>query len=173
MLRPGVAARIGGLEPVDVRQQHHTIRADHLRDTCRKTIVVAIADLRRRNRIVLVDHRDRPERQQCPQRGSGVQVTATPLAVLEREQHLRDRDVVVLEQFLVGMGEPDLPNRGGGLTLLQTQGALRQRQMTPAERDRTRRNQQDFLAALPQPDEVLHQGFEPGTVQTAGIGIHQ
>src|SRR5256885_3564747 len=51
-------------------------------------------------------------------------VAAAALAVLESEQHLRHRDIAPLEQLLVGMREPDLSHRSGGLTLLQPQRAV-------------------------------------------------
>ena len=41
----GSRCGVGGVEPVDVGQQDHALRARRLRDACGKTIVVAEADL--------------------------------------------------------------------------------------------------------------------------------
>src|SRR5256885_7762365 len=45
-----------------------------------------------------------------------------------------------LEQLLVGMREPDLSHRGGGLTLLQPQDAVLEPEPTPAERNGDRKS---------------------------------
>src|SRR2546421_9372836 len=70
--------------------------------------------------------------------GARVQVAAAALAVLESEQHLRHSHIAPLEQLLVGMREPDLSHRGGGLTLLQPQDAVLEPEPTPAERNGAR-----------------------------------
>ena len=46
-----------GVEPVDVGEQHEQIGADHGGDARGEAVVVAIADLARRHRVVLVDDR--------------------------------------------------------------------------------------------------------------------
>jgi len=112
--RTGLAVRIGAVQPLDVRQQHQAVRARHLRDARGQAIIVAVADLGGGHRVVLVDHRQRAEREERFEGGARVQVAAAALAVLESEQHLRHSHIAPLEQLLVGMREPDLSHRGGG-----------------------------------------------------------
>ncbi len=56
-----VAPRIGGVEAVDVGQQHKLVGLHHLGDARRETIVVTEADFGSRDGVVLVDHRDAAE----------------------------------------------------------------------------------------------------------------
>ena len=70
-----VDARVGRVEPVDVRQQHETFGADHLRDARGKPIVVAVAQLLRRDGVVLVHDGHRAVTEQREQRLARVQVT--------------------------------------------------------------------------------------------------
>jgi len=49
-LRVLVAGRVGCIEAIHVRQQHQAIGADHLRDTRTEAVVVAVTDLRGRDR---------------------------------------------------------------------------------------------------------------------------
>ena len=135
---PRLLVRIGTVEPVDVRQQHQAVRAGHLRHACRQAIVVAVADLGRGHRVVLVDHRQRAELEQRLERGARVQVAAAVLAVLEGEQHLRHGHLVALEQLLVGVRQADLPDGGGRLALLQAQRPVPEAEPPAAERDGAR-----------------------------------
>ena len=102
-------------------------------------------------------------------RGAGVQVAAAALAVLEREQHLRHGDLVLLQQLLVGVRESDLSHGGGGLALLQPQRTAwspswrRPRAMAPGG------HQDDLLAALAQAQQILDQGLEPGAVDASAV----
>ena len=57
--RRRIAARIGGVEAVDVGQQHQQVGADHLRHAGGQPVVVAVADLLGGHGVVLVDHRRR------------------------------------------------------------------------------------------------------------------
>ena len=57
----GIEVRIGGIQPGHIGQQQQAVRARHLRDTSRETVVVAIADLGSRDRVVFVDDRQRAE----------------------------------------------------------------------------------------------------------------
>ena len=55
MCRAADRGRGGGVEPVDVGEQHQQIGADHGGDAGGEAVVVAIADLAGRDRVVLVD----------------------------------------------------------------------------------------------------------------------
>src|SRR5262249_59801163 len=97
----------------------------------------------------------------------------SPLAVLQGEQYLGDRDVPALQQLLVGMGETDLADGRRRLALFQPQRTLRETQLAAPERDRPRGNQDDLLAALPEAQEVLDQALEPGPVDASCLRVRQ
>ena len=117
----GSSARVGGVEPVDVGEQHQHVGAGHARHLRRQPVVVAVADLVGGHGVVLVDDRHHAEVEQRAEGAARVQVAPAVLAVLERHQHLRGGDAVRREHRLVGLGEADLADRGGGLALLQRQ----------------------------------------------------
>ena len=80
----GVTMRISAVQSVDIGEQHQAIGADHLRDTGREAVIVAVTNLSRSHRIVLVDHRNRTEPQQGLERGPRIEVARALLAVLKR-----------------------------------------------------------------------------------------
>ena len=116
-----VVVRIRCIQSVDVREQHQAIGARHLRDARRQPVVVAVADLGGRHRVVLVDDGHRAQGEQRVQRAAGIQVAAALLGIAQGQQDLRHGDLVRLEQFLIGVREPDLPDRGSRLALLEFQ----------------------------------------------------
>ena len=75
-------------------------------------------------RVVLVDHRDAAERQQGGERRARVEVAAPVLGVLERQQQLGGGQAVRRQRLGPGLRQPDLPDRGGGLLLLEPQPRL-------------------------------------------------
>ena len=131
----GVGLRVGAVEALDVREQHQAVRARHLRDPRRQAVVVAVADLGGRHRVVLVDHRQRIELEQRLEGRARVQIATTVLAVIECQQHLGHRHIAALEQLLVGVREADLPDRRRRLALLQAQRAVLQPEPAPPERN--------------------------------------
>ena len=123
-----VAARVGGVEAVDVGEQDQRLGQRHDRDARGEPVIVAEADLAGGHRVVLVDHRHDAELEQRLDRGAGVEVAAPRLGVLERDQDLRGLQADPGEALLPGAGEQDLARGGGGLLLLQPQRARRQAQ---------------------------------------------
>ena len=166
--RRRVARRIGRVETVDVRQQHQAIGADHLRDARREPVVVAIADLGGRDRVVLVDDGDRAEPQQRRQRVARIQVAPPLLGVAERQQHLRDRVTVLLEHFLPCMREPDLADRRRGLAFLEL-AACRARVRGGAARARSRptKRARRPARACATRSRSVGQRLEPVSIETA------
>ena len=144
MRRGGVLARVGGVEPVDVRQQDQRVGAGHLGDAGGQPVVVAEADLGGGDGVVLVDDGDAAELEQGAERGAGIQVAAAVLAVLEREQELRGRQPLGRERIRPGAGQADLPDRGGGLLLLQLQLLAGQAEGAAGERDGAGGDQDDL-----------------------------
>src|SRR6185437_2237687 len=167
--RGRVAARVAGVEPVDVGQQHQRIGADHLRDARAEPVVVAEANLRGRHRVVFVDDGHRAEREQCLERGARVEMAAALLGVLGREENLCDRDAVLRQRLLIGMGEPDLTRSGGGLFFLELERAADQAELQAACGDGAGRDDQHLLPPRAAPHHVLGQRVEPGLFDLAGV----
>jgi hypothetical protein len=163
-------ARRGGIEAVDVGQQHQAVARHHRADAGGQPVVVAIADLARRHRVVLVDHRHRGMAQQREQGGPGVEIAPALLGVGERQQHLSGDQRVAAEALLPGMGERDLAHRGRRLALLQLERPNGQLEDAPAERDGARRDDENVGAARPEPAEVVAQRLQPFGLQRAGCG---
>ena len=78
-----------------------------------------------------------------------------------------------LQQFLVSMGETDLPHGGGGLALFEPQFAGVQLQMAATEGDGAGGHQDHLLPPLAQACDVGGKAFEPRAVQTSLVDIHQ
>ena len=76
------------VEAVDVGEQDQQIGAHHRGNARREAVIVAIADLARRDGVVLVDHRHGAEPQQRGDRRAGIQIAAALLGVAERQQDL-------------------------------------------------------------------------------------
>ncbi len=113
----------GGVEPVDVGEQHQHVRFQHRSHARGQAVIVAITDLRRGDSIVLVDDRHGAERQQGPQRLARVEITPALFSVLQGQENLRNLDIVAMERIDIGLREPDLTDCGRGLAFLQTQRA--------------------------------------------------
>ena len=69
-------------------------RRRHLRHPRGQAVVVAVADLGGRHRVVLVDDRHRAQRQQRVEGAARIQIAAALLGVARGQQNLRHRDVV-------------------------------------------------------------------------------
>ena len=66
-LAPASRAGIGGIKPIDIRQQHQPVGAHHGGDARAQPVIVAELDLGGGDRVVLVDHRHRAQtRPACP-----------------------------------------------------------------------------------------------------------
>ena len=87
--RIGVGVGRRRVEPVDVGQQHEAIGRHHGGDARRQAVVVAVADLGRRHRVVLVDDRHGLEVEQRLDGVARVEIAAALLGVAERQQDLR------------------------------------------------------------------------------------
>ncbi len=162
-----------GVEAVDVGQQHEAVGGDHGGDARRQPVVVAVADLGRRDRVVLVDHGNGLEIEQRLDGVTRVEVAAALLGVAERQQDLRGYEPAGPRQLLVGMRQADLPDGGGGLALLQLQRALGQFQGVAAERDGTRRYEHDLLAGRGQRRDVVEKRGEPFRLERTRRAVGQ
>ena len=164
----GVAPWIGGVEAVDVGQQHQLVGLHHLGDARGEAVVVAEADLRGRHGVVLVDHRDAAEAEQGVQCGARVEVAAAILGVVQRQQQLRGGQALGGQRLAPGLRQADLADRGGGLLFLQPEAALVQAERTPRQRDGAGGDHDHVDAARAQRGDVGGHAIEPGG---AGRGL--
>ena len=101
MARLWFLAGVGGVEPVDIAEQHQHVGTDHLGDTGGEPVVVAKADFGGGDRVIFVDHRHGAERQQLREGGARVEVSAALLGVFGGQQDLRDGDAVPRQRLLI------------------------------------------------------------------------
>ena len=165
------AARGCGVEAVDVGEQHEAVGRHHGGDARRQAVVVAVADLRRRHGVVLVDDRDRLQVEQRLDGMARVEVAAPLLGVAERQQDLRGEEAAGARELLVGMREADLADGGGGLALLQLQRALGQFQRVAPERDGAGGHDDELLAGRGEHGDVVHQRGQPLRLQRPGRAV--
>ena len=92
MRRARVRIRVRCVEPVNVRQQHQQVGAHHLGHPRRQPVIVAIANLVRRDRVILVDHRNNACIQQRIQRRPRIQPAPADFRVAKSQQRLANRD---------------------------------------------------------------------------------
>jgi hypothetical protein len=101
-------------------------------------------------------------------------VAAALLGVSQRQQDLGHRDLVRVQQFLVGMCEADLAHRGGGLALLEPQ--LSRPSKPRCRLPRAIAPDDTKITSWPRLRKSSHIGgkaFEPGSVQPSLRTIHQ
>ena len=116
-----IPGRIGRVQPVDVGQQHQAIGAHHLRHPSGETIVVAVADLRSGDRVVLVDDGNGAELQQRAERAARIEIAPALFSIAERKQNLCHSQTVLLEHVFPRMRQADLPDSRGRLAFFELQ----------------------------------------------------
>ena len=161
------------VEAGDVGEQDQQIGARHGGDAGGEPIVVAVADLARRHRVVLVDDRHGAHRRQAAERLARVEIAAALLGVLQRQQHLAGDDAVPMQAQRPGARQRDLADRRRRLAVLELQRAALEAGDAPAERDRSRGDDQHVGAALVQRGEVVDQSLEPVLLERALGGVDQ
>ena len=90
--RVRIERRRRGVEAVDVGEQHEEVGADHGRDAGGEAVVVAVADLARRDGVVLVDDRHGAHVEELQGRRAGVEVAAALLGIGEGHEDLARGD---------------------------------------------------------------------------------
>ena len=167
-----IAPRIGGVEAVDVGQQHKLVGLHHLGDARGEAVVVAETDLRGRHGVVLVDHRDAAEAEQGVQRGARVEVAAAVLRVVQRQQQLRGGQALGGQCLAPGLRQADLADRGRGLLFLQPEAALLQAERAACQRDGAGGDHDDVDTARPQGGDVGGHAVEPGGAGRGFVLVH-
>ena len=142
----GTHARIAVVDAVHVGEQDERVGLGDVRDEGGEAVVVAEPDLLGRHRVVLVDDRQRPEREQPLHRLVGVAVVAAPGQVVGGQQHLADGDAVPGEGVGVGLHQPELPDAGRGLRRRQVTRPAAQPQRGQPGGDRAGGDEHDLAA---------------------------
>ena len=136
-----------GVERVDVAQQHEHIGVHEHRDERREAVVVAEADLLRRDGVVLVDDRQDAQPQEPLEGALGVAAVGGVLHVARGEQHLAGDDAVAVERLLVAEDQHVLADRRGGLLRGQVRRAGLESEERDARGDGPGRHQDDLGSA--------------------------
>ena len=167
-----VRARISVVEAVDIRQQHEEIGHHGLCNARGQSIVVAVAQLVGRDRVVLVHDRHDTMLEQLLERAAGVEESSFDLGVVGRQQNLCGLDVVTTQRFLVGMHELHLPGRGAGLQTLEAGPAPIDAERSRAQRNGTGRHDNHLAGVRPQRGNVVREGIQPAAIQPI-VGVDQ
>ncbi len=77
------------------------------------------------------------------------------------------------EDGLIGLGEADLADRGGGLALLKRELAFGEAQRPAAERDRAGGDEDHVLGPAAEVGDVGGEAFEPAEAEPVGLGVDQ
>ena len=129
-------------------------------DERREPVVVAEADLVRRDGVVLVDDRDDAQREQPFQGALGVAVVPAAVQVVGRQQHLADAQPEAGERDGVALGEQQLSHTGRRLLRREVAGAGGQPERSDARRDRAGGHQHHLLPGLDARGDRLDQIVE-------------
>ena len=146
----GHAARVVGVQAVDVGEQHEQVGGHEHGDLRREEVVVAEGDLVGRRRVVLVDDRNDAPVEQRAQRLARVQVVRAAADVVEGEEHLRTRHAALAQQLVVDGVQLALPDRARRLQLADRGRAHGQAHHLDAAGDRAARDEHHLVAVGPQ-----------------------
>ena len=115
----GAHARVGGVQAVDVAQNHEQIGIHEHGREGREVVIVAEVEphLVNDHRIVLVDHWDHAGVEQRFEGVAGIQVPSPAREVIVGQENLCHVAAACREVFLVERHEADLADGGGGLFL--------------------------------------------------------
>ena len=172
MTRAGIAARVGGVEAIHIRQQHQQVRPGQLRGSRRQPVVVAVANFLGGHRVVLIDHRYDPVAQQRFQRRPPVQPAPAPLGVVAGQQDLSDHQPVRLQRLLPRLHQQRLTDRGRRLLVRQPQGTAA-RQPRPAQRDRAGGDHDHLAPFTSQPRDVGGKPGQPPARRACALPVDQ
>jgi hypothetical protein len=98
------------------------VRVRQARDHGGERVVVAKLDLRGAHGVVLVDDRNRPVRDQLPQRFLHAKITRAHAQIVMRQEDLRDSEQMRFESRLPDLHQPRLADGGAGLLFRKLPG---------------------------------------------------
>ena len=144
---------------VDIGQQHQQIRAHHGGDARGKPVVVPMADSLKFATVSfsLITGTLRHSRSRSMVERA-LEIAAVFLGVGQRHQHLAGGECVRAERFRPMPRQRDLSDGGGGLAVLELEGAGGQFQHRAAERDGAGGHHDDVALVPVQPGDVSGDG---------------
>ena len=164
-----VGVGIGGVQAVDVAQQHQQVGMDAAGDDGGQRVIVADGgDLVGGNGVVLVDDGQRTQLQQPGQGVLEIQPPSLVLHIHAGEQDLRHIVVVGGEQAVVGVHQLTLAHSGAGLLGGHITGAGGQGQLAHSHADGTGRDEDDLVPCVLQVAQHLDQILCVADVQPPG-----
>ena len=108
--RVSLPTRVAVIQPIDVGQHDEEVGVDQVRDERGQSIVVTESNLFGRDRVVLVDERQRAHLQQLVQRALRVSIVSAAHDVFGGQQHLADCDCRAWQMPRYS-GEPTAPGQ--------------------------------------------------------------
>ena len=160
---------VGGVQAVDVAQQHQKVGADAAGDDGGQRVVVADGgDLIGGDGVVFVDDRQGTQLQQAGEGILDVLPAAGVLDVHAGQQNLRHGVVVGRKEPVVGVHQFTLPHGGASLLGGHILRPRRERKLAHAHADGTRGDQNDFVPGVFQVTEDFDQFFGVADVQPPG-----
>ena len=157
-----VLARIGGVQPFLVGQQHQQVRLHQVGDLGRQVVVVANADFFGGDGVVFIDNRHHLLLEKGIQGVARVQVARPVGKIGAGEQHLGDAGIVDGEDLLVHSHQARLADRGQHLLGGQVLGQGRKAQHFTPGSHRPGRDQYHLAARGPQRAHLARQVHQAG-----------
>ena len=169
----GLSGRRRRIKPRDIGEQDQKIGGGHGRDARGEPIIVAIADLARRDRVVLIDDRHGLHVEQTADGGARVQIAAALFRIGKSDEDLAGGDVAIAEHFGPDAGQRDLADGGGRLAVFELQQAGREAEHAAPERNRAGRDDKHIGAARMQRRDIVGEGLKPVAAQSALHGVNE
>ena len=168
----GMGMGVGGVQPVDVRQEDQKVRVNALRHDGGQGVVVADDDFVGGDGVVLVDDGQGVQLQQPVQGVGKVLPPGLVGGVVPGNQQLGYGVVVVTEQLVVCIHQLALSHGSGGLLRGDVLWPLPQPQLSHAHADGTGGNQNHFVTGIFDVAHDFAQQLHPADVQVPG-GVRQ
>src|SRR5258706_922242 len=167
--RRATRAGIAVAQAVDVGEQDQEIRAAGVHDLRGELVVVAEAQLLGRDRVVLVDQRHDPIREELRERAARVQKALAIHEARVVEQDLSHEQLLARERALEAAAQIDLADRRGGLLARDRARSLREAEPPRAEPDRARSDHDDLAARAHLLGDLLRDRGETARLHAAAL----
>ena len=159
-LGAGIAARVRGVQAVDVRKQRQQVGVDQVRHHRRQVVVIAedvASDLLNVDDVVLIDDGHHAQLQQAFQRVADVEVTLAVVQVAFGDQRLGHLNVMPAEQLPVPVHQVALADGRQDLLERHVLASLAQPQRLLAGGDSPGGDDQHLSAEAAQPSHLVDQ----------------
>ena len=143
--RRWITARVGSIQPVDIRQDQQHVGIDQICYQRRKVVIVADFDFVDGDCVVFVDDGKDPMGKARQQRIAGVEIATAIADVGFGQERLPHRHRIQFEHLLIEMHDERLTDRGQHLFFGDiTRARLHRQTLTPGS-NRAGRDQNDFM----------------------------